>query len=101
MNKQTLYNYGNKEISELSNYYISSFPEEYKDNLDLIIFEWKKLKEKLASELKNNIIHKDNIISYILVDPYFEISFEGIRELVSIYAVLPCSKLKLSEVFQL
>lgn len=67
-------------------------------NVD-VVYQWRKLKTKVAQFILENKSPKDNAINYIFTDAYFDIGFEGIKEIIEIYQVLPCSNAEVERGF--
>jgi hypothetical protein len=96
---QELSDYGNSEISALGKFYLDNDFDQ-----DIILFEWKQLKQKLVTELKKDPIQNDKLktkqyVSYFLSDPYFKTGYEGIIQIIEIYAVIPCSNAEVERGF--
>jgi len=101
--KKELYDYGNKEIEKLSQHYLQN-DDEYCLDKEIIIFQWKKLKIKLVDESnktpqENLHLKEKKFLHYILSNPYFQVGFNGILQIIEIYSVLPCSNAQVERGF--
>jgi len=96
--------YGNKEIDALAQIYLKEDPK-YQQELEYVIFQWKKMKNKLFSELKkpekelNEYLRQKQFIIYILTNDYFTSGYEGLLQLVEVYACLPCTNAEVERGF--
>jgi len=96
--------YGNKEIDALAQIYLKE-DEKYKKEVEYVIFQWKKMKNKLFSELKkpenemNEYLRHKQFIIYILTDNYFTNGYDGLLQLVEVYACLPCTNAEVERGF--
>jgi len=98
MKQSQLNAYGNNEIANLSKRYLAKDPN-YISSIDIIIFEWQKLKRYVAKDLKNLKIKREDLLIYILTNKDFEYGFKGILEIIEIYCALPCSNAEVERGF--
>lgn len=95
---QKLNNYGNREITQLAAFYLSDRPE-YRNQTDIVVFEWNKVKTKVSQSLRTSEINKKDIITFVLTDKFFEDGYKGIREIFEIYSTIPCSNAEVERGF--
>ena len=100
LSKQELSTYGSKEISELADFYLQD--PKYQIEKDLVTFEWSKMKRKINEEMKRDNegkIEQIGFVSYILSNADFLTDYDGVIEIIKIYAVLPCSNAEVERGF--
>ena len=88
--------FGNDEIWELSNYFLSKNPN-FELEKSMVLLEWHNLKVRLLHDKKQKSFEGD-CINYILNEPYFQNGYEGVTELLKIYTSLPSSNAEVERV---